>query len=151
MGIVKESFHSFSEKHFWISSWGWNHLFGFRPRRKLCEIGKGFYNLIKLIPRRIILPIIPYRRICMTHAISGKGSGTTLLIMSPAIQAGILVMNKKMWKPVPWMCSGTTEPSTGLILKWRVSNINTSPTIAVIQNTLSLKKFLDITGYFYTV
>ena len=41
------------------------------------------------------------------------------------------------------MYSGATEPSTGLISKWRVSSINTSPIIAAIQKNLSLKRLVN--------
>jgi hypothetical protein len=41
------------------------------------------------------------------------------------------------------MYSGTTEPSTGLISKCRVSNMNINPMVADIQKKISLKYFLN--------
>jgi len=77
----------------------------------------------------------------MTLAVTGKGTGITLLMMRPITQAGILEINNKTCTNVPRMPSGTTEPSKGLILNCSVSSINTNPIVPAIQKDLSLKKF----------
>ena len=54
----------------------------------------GHYK--EIYPTTNNLPRIPDKMICMTHAITGKGTVITELTISPAIHAGILVMNKEM-------------------------------------------------------